>query len=500
MSEAPAKRNNGNKKNAGPKRDPFPDEVKARSESEKKIAAFEEETKKYMDRLLAIRTSLEEKNTNRGKLVHEYSETRKELSKINNEIGALFNQRSKVMGRLFDVKKEQGNTAAAAKKKVSEVESLVPEPYRSRGREVYEKSNKKKTVMFYMLREVKNGIEKMELEFQSMPFRNTSEERKFSGKIASLKRVPELVEAKIAEQKEEAEGKKASLDAEITTSDPKELAAILITNTERINALRDQVPPLAKKLRDLVPKIEGSSKGVEELIKERDALAEKVLAKHGEIVKERNALTVRLYELRVARNAKRKEEAEAESARIKADIERRKKEEAERIEQARQMMAYEKELNTIKVLTSYVKSIAPAGYFKREEKKGEGEQQQEKKEKKETLKSAPLVEIAEAKSKATVQLVSKKSEAEETLPKKKRGKGKKPAEKKEKKANEFSPEDMLMHKMDKYNLFETVSVNPPKLVKDIDAALAELEEKRKHFLALREEERKKAVAEAEASN
>ena len=503
---APARTNKG-KKNA-PKRDPFPDEVKAREESDKKIAAFEADTKKYLARLLEIRGILEEKNTNRGKLVHEYTETRKEINKIHDEVGALFAQRTKAMNRLFEVKKAEGNSAAAAKKKVSDVEMIVPEPYRTRGREAYEKTAKKKPVMVYMLREVRKGIEEMELKFQSTPFRNTAEERKFSGQISALKRVPQLVEAKIAEQKAE-EAKKAASNVveEVTTSDPAELAAILITNAEKINALRAKIPPLAAKLRELVPKIDASGKGAVELIKERDSLAEKVYSTHGEMTKERNALTIKLYELRVARNAKRKAEAEAESERVKADIERRKKEEAERIAAAQKKMSYEKELNTIKILTGYVKSLAPAGYFKPVEKKvNEASLEAQKKREAEMMKSAPLAEIAEAKTKGnTVQLVRKKGIEEDSAPKKGKGKGKKPQQKKDKKdekpaAPAWTPEDRLNHKLEKYGLFETVSVKPPELVKDIEAALAELEEKKKHYLELREEERKKAVAEAEGSN
>lgn len=512
MSEAPAAAPaaaapRANKGKNAPRRDPFPDEVKAREESDKKIAAFEADTKKYLARLLEIRNLLEEKNTNRGKLVHEYAETRKEINKIHDEIGALFGQRTKAMNRLFEVKKEQGSSAAAAAKKVSDVEMIVPEPYRTRGREAWERTAKKKPVMFYMLREVSKGIDEMELKFQSSPFRSTAEERKFSGKISALKRVPQLVEAKIAEQKaDEAKKAASSVVEEVTTSDPKELAAILITNAEKINALRAKIPPLAAKLRELVPKIDASGKGAVELIKERDSLAEKVYSTHGEMTKEKNALTVKLYELRVARNEKRRKEAEAESARIKADIERRKKEEAERIAAAQNKMAYEKELNTIQMLTSYVKSLAPAGYFKPAEKKvDEAALEAQKKREAEMMKSAPLAEIAEAKTKGkTVQLVRKKGIEEDSAPKKGKGKGKKPQQKKDKEAKPaapaWTPEDMLNHRMEKYGLFETVSVKPPEQVKDIEAALAELEEKRKHYLELREEERKKAVAEAEGSN
>lgn len=493
-SAAPKTRNNNNNNNKrnGPKRDPFPDEVKAREESDKKIQAIEDEIKKFMARLLQIRTTVEEKGAARSKLRSEYFETRKEINTIHDEVHKHFTQRTEATNRLFQVKKAQGDSAASARQKVNEVEMLVPEPYRSKGRANWEKTAKKKSVMTYMLREVQKGIDEMELKFQSTPFRNSAEERKFSGKIAALKRVPELVNAKIAEQKAAEEANKGKVE-EITTTDPKELAAIIITNTEKINALREKIPPLAKKLRELVPKIEGSTKGIPELIKERDSLMEKVAAKHNDIVKERNALTVKLYELRAVRNEKRMKDLEAESARIKADIERRKKEEAERIAAAQNKMSYEKELNTIKMLTSYVKTLAPAGYFKPAEKKAAAG---DKAEKKETLKSAPKVELAEAKSKATVQLVSKKAEVEETAPKKKKSRAKKPAagEKAEKK--EWTMEDTLNHRMEKYNLFETVSVKPPEVVKDIEKALEELEEKRKYYLELREEERKKAVEEA----
>lgn len=487
-------------KRNGPRRDPFPDEVKAREETDKKIAKYNEESDKLIKRLREIRDALEEKDTNRRKLVREYRDTKNEIIKIHGDVHALFEQRKAAISRLIETKREQGSNAAAARMRVSEVEGLVPEPYRTRGREAWEKTAKKKDVITYMLREVQKGVDELEFKFETTPFRNAAEERKFSMQISYLKRVPELVRAKKAEQATEAAKKAAgnSAVAEVMTSDPKELTAILIANAEKINALRAKIPPLAKKLTELVPQIEVSGNGAVELIRERDSAAEKVYKLHGEITRERNALIVKLYELRIAHNAKRMTEAEAESKKIKANIEQEKQEEASRIASAQKKMAYEKEIDTIKILTGYVKTLAPAGYFKKKEAPQQQPQQSQQAKKDDVLKSAPLAEIAEANSKATVQLVSKKAEVEETAPKKKKGKGKgkkaaaaaaagaggedKPA---------FSPDDILKHNMEKYSLFETVSVRPPEAVKDIDRALADLEEKKKHYLKLRDEESKK---------